>query len=127
MKNLFKTLRILFPLLFIFLGMNVKAQTSQDKLIGKWTNEEKTRVIEFIKKGTSYDAIIRKAEDGSVIGKKQISGLKPAGNGNYTNGTVYIIKKGKTASCSAQITKDDLLNIKASYGMMSKTQVWTKL
>lgn len=127
MKNLFKAARMLFPLLFMFLGMNVKAQVSQDKIIGKWTNEEKTRVIEFVKNGNYYDAIIRKAEDDSVIGKKQISGLKPAGNGSYTNGTVYIIKKGKTASCSAQITKDDLLNIKASYGMMSKTQVWTRL
>ncbi|WP_312901914.1 DUF2147 domain-containing protein [Chryseobacterium taichungense] len=127
MKNLFKTARIIFPLVFLILGMHVKAQTSQDKLIGKWTNEEKTRVIEFVKNGNYYDAIIRKAEDNNVIGKKQISGLKPAGNGNYTNGTVYIIKKGKTASCSAQITKDDLLNIKASYGMMSKTQVWKRL
>lgn len=127
MKNFFKTARVIFPLLFILLSMNMKAQTSEDKLLGKWTNEEKTRVVEFVKNGNYYDAIIRKADDASLIGKKQIGGLKPSGKGNYTNGTVYIIKKGKTASCSAQIVKDGLLSIKASYGMMSKTQVWTRL
>lgn len=127
MKNFFKTARVIFPLIFILLSMNMKAQTSEDKLLGKWTNEGKTRVVEFVKNGTSYDAIIRKAEDAGLIGKKQISGLKSSGKDSYTDGTVYIIKKGKTASCSAQITKDGLLNIKASYGMMSKTQVWTRL
>ncbi|WP_449386972.1 DUF2147 domain-containing protein [Chryseobacterium lineare] len=127
MKNFFKKARVIFPLVFILLGMNMKAQTSEDKLLGKWTNEEKTRVVEFVKNGNYYDGIIRKAEDASLIGKKQISGLKPSGKGSYTNGTVYIIKKGKTASCSAQIVKDGLLSIKASYGMMSKTQAWTRL
>lgn len=127
MKNFFKTARVIFPLVFILLGMNMKAQTSEDKLLGKWTNEEKTRVVEFVKNGNYYDAIIRKSEDASLIGKKQIGGLKPSGKSNYTNGTVYIIKKGKTASCSAQILKDGLLSIKASYGMISKTQVWTRL
>lgn len=127
MKHFLKTTKILFALALVVFGMSMKAQTSGDKILGKWTNEDKTRVIEFVKNGTSYDAIIRKAENGSVIGKKQISGLKPSGENNYVNGTVYIIKKSRTASCSAQITKDDLLNIKASYGMMSKTQVWTRL
>lgn len=127
MKNFLKTTKTLFALAFIILGISMKAQTSGDGILGKWTNEDKTRVIEFVKNGTSYDAIIRKAENGSAIGKKQISGLKPNGENNYVNGTVYLIKKSKTASCSAQITKDNLLNIKASYGMMSKTQVWTRL
>lgn len=126
MKHFLKTTKTLFAIALVVFGMSMKAQTSEDKILGKWTNEDKTRVIEFVKNGTSYDAIIRKAENGGVIGKKQISGLKPSGENNYENGTVYIIKS-RTASCSAQITKDDLLNIKASYGMMSKTQVWTRL
>ncbi|PZU16438.1 MAG: hypothetical protein DI622_11555 [Chryseobacterium sp.] len=127
MKNLLKTSKIIFSLLFFLIGINMQAQNSPDKILGKWTNEDKTRVIEFVKNGTSYDAVIRKAEDESVIGKKQITGLKRQQEGSYTNATVHIIKKGKTASCSAQITKDDHLNIKASYGMMSKTQVWNRL
>lgn len=127
MKYFLKTTKTLFAIALVVFGMSMKAQTSEDKILGKWTNEDKTRVIEFVKNGTSYDAIIRKAENGGVIEKKQISGLKPSGENNYVNGTVYIIKKSRTASCSAQITKDDLLNIKASYGMMSKTQVWTRL
>ncbi|PZU81059.1 MAG: hypothetical protein DI529_16035 [Chryseobacterium sp.] len=126
MKKLLKT-KFIFPLAFLLIGINMQAQNSPDKILGKWTNEDKTRVIEFVKNGTSYDAVIRKSEDKSVIGKRQITGLKYKREGNYTNGTVHIIKKGKTASCSAQITKDNQLTIKASYGMMSKTQVWTRL
>ncbi|SHJ88076.1 DUF2147 domain-containing protein [Epilithonimonas mollis] len=126
MKNLFKTSKIIFPLVFLLMGINMQAQNSPDKLLGKWANEDKTKVVEFVKNGPSYDAVILKSEDKSLIGKKQITGLKFQHEGNYNNGTVHIIKKGKTASCTVKITKDQL-TVKASYGIMSKTQVWTRL
>ncbi len=111
----------------VLLGISTYAQSNNDKILGKWTNEDKSRVIEFVKNGSSYDAIINKAESSSLVGKKQITALKHSKENHYTDGTLHIIQKGKTASCSAKLVSDTKLALKASIGFMSKTQVWTKL
>jgi uncharacterized protein (DUF2147 family) len=103
------------------------AQNGAEKILGKWTNEDKTRVIEFVQNGNTYDAIIREAADKNMIGQKQITGLRSVNDVDFSDGTVFIIKKGKTAKCTATRKGEHTLQIHASYGMMSKTQIWTKL
>lgn len=112
----------------LFTSMNCFSQSSNDKILGKWTNKDKTRVIEFIKNGSVYDAIIRKSEKNtSIIGKKQITSLKSEGKDSFDGGTVHIFQRNKEADCSAKLLSENQLEIKASLGFMSKSEVWTKL
>ena len=119
--------KIILMVTGLLFSLNIFAQTTHDKILGKWINEDKTRIIEFVKSGDAYDAIIRKAEDNSIVGKKQITALKATGTASFVDGTLHIIKKGKTAKCTASLSGDTKLYLKASYGVMSKSQTWTKL
>lgn len=111
----------------LLLALGLYGQTGGDNIIGKWTNQDQTRIIEVVKNGNVYEAIVLKAEDKALVGKKQITGLTAMGNGNFTNGVVHLIKKGKTARCTAVLLRNNQLQLKATYGMMSKTQTWTRL
>jgi uncharacterized protein (DUF2147 family) len=84
-------------------------------------------VIEFVKNGSGYDAIIKEAEPDSLIGMKQITSLKHKRGNVYTDGTLYIIQKDKTVDCSANILSDNRLELKVIYGFMSKSQIFTKI
>lgn len=104
------------------------AQTSSkaDTILGKWTNEDKTRTIEFTKNGISYEAVIKDAPDKNLIGTKQITGLQFDGKG-YKNGKVYLPKKGKTFPCTVSLKNDGTLELSAKAGFMSKSQIWTRV
>jgi uncharacterized protein (DUF2147 family) len=101
------------------------AQTDADSILGKWTNEDKSRVLEFVKNGSDYEAIIKEASDKTLVGKKQITGLK-YNKGSY-KGNVYIIKRGKTLPCTLTIKTNRTMQLTASAGVMSQSQTWTKL
>lgn len=116
--------RLFFALVIILIGVKVSAQVSGDKILGKWINEDKTRIIEFVKNGSAYDAIIRKAENSDVIGRKQITQLVSAGEGTYNNGIIHVIKGNKTVNCKANLLTNGKLEIKGSKGLISKSQVW---
>lgn len=119
--------KIILMVTGVLFSLNIFAQTTNDKILGKWTNEEKTRIIEFVKSGDAYDAIIREAEDNSLVGKKQITNLKANGTTSFVDGTLHIIKKGKTAKCTALLSGDTRLYLKGSYGLLSKSQIWTRI
>ena len=105
------------------------AQTSGvtgDTILGKWTNEDQTRTIEFTKKGASYEAVIKDAPDRNMIGTKQITGLQFDGK-VYKNGKVYLPKKGKTFPCTVSLKSDGTMELSAKAGFMSKSQVWTRV
>lgn len=111
----------------ILLGTSIYAQASNDQILGKWTNEDKSRVIEFVKNGSYYDAVIIRSVNVSYIGKKQITNLKSDKDNAYKGGTLHVYQKGKTASCSAKLVNGTKLELKASNGFMYKSQVWTKV
>ena len=119
--------RLFFVMMAVVMSVGIFAQSSNDKILGKWTNEDSSRIIEFVKNGATYEAIIRKAENQSVVGKKQITGLKPNGEKDYKDGVIHIIQKNETVACKAKLEGNNKLEIKASKGMFSKSQVWTKL
>lgn len=122
-----KTMKPLLLIIIFFGGLltAAHAQTNVDAILGKWTNEDKSRVIEIIKTGSSYHAVIKKAPDESVIGKDQLTGLVYR-DGSYT-GKVNLPKKGKSYPCTATIKSDGTLQLTASAGFISKSQTWTKV
>lgn len=129
MKSTFK-----IPLLIaafvtaLFAATPAQAQQTKtnDVLLGKWTNEDKDRTIEFTKKGTEYIATIVAAEDKSLIGKQQITGLQWDGK-TFKNGTLHVIKKGKTFACSVTVKDNNTIEISGKSGLISKSQAWTKI
>ncbi|WP_344822360.1 DUF2147 domain-containing protein [Rurimicrobium arvi] len=102
-----------------------KAQTNGEAILGKWANEDRTRVIEFVKTGDGYEAIIKEATDRNLIGQKQITGLQY--NNNVYSGTLRLPKKRKTFPCTANIEANGELELSAKAGFMSKSQTWTKV
>lgn len=119
--------QFIFLLLCMLFSMSAFAQNTNDRILGQWTNEDHTRMLEFVKQGSHYDAIIRKAEPDSLIGKKQISGLRFDKGDSYKGGTLYAIQKGKTANCSAKLLNNDKLELRVSKGLTSKSSVWTRI
>lgn len=118
------------PLLMILIfigGLSTvaHAQTNVDTILGKWTNEDKSRVIEFIKNGSSYNAVIKKAPDESMVGKDQLTDLVYK-NGSYS-GKVNLPRKGKSYPCTVTIKSDGTLQLTARAGFISKSQTWTKV
>lgn len=118
-----KVLQLL--LLFLTSFTIVQAQTSGDSILGKWTNEDKTRVIEFVKNGNNYNAIIKEAPDQGMIGKNQLTDLVYS-NGSY-NGYVQLPKKGKRYPCTIKMRSDGTIELIAKAGFMSKAQIWTRI
>lgn len=95
--------------------------TAHDKILGKWQSEDKTRVLEFVKSGAAYEAIILKSEPASLEGKKQVTGLKAHKKENeYADGTMHIHQKNRTGGCVAKLLSDTQLELKVSVGPVTK-------
>lgn len=107
--------------------LHLLTQSGSDPLTGKWTSDDKSRVIEFVKNGNAYDALIREADDKTLVGKKQIAGLITKDGKSFKNGTLFLIKKGKTAKCSARMLDGHTLELTGSVGLLSKSETWIKL
>ncbi|MGC3979347.1 MAG: hypothetical protein QM751_14655 [Paludibacteraceae bacterium] len=54
----------------LLMRVGLFAQNQNDMILGEWENKEKTHIVEFVKNGNTYEAIIRKSKNSSVIGKK---------------------------------------------------------
>jgi len=121
-----KRLVCMFWGLFMFITFNAFALNANHEILGMWRNEEGSRIIEFVQNGAVFDAIIRKAENPSLVGKRQISGLKLTGKDQYDEGMLHLFKRDKTAKCSIKMVGADKIEIKASIGLMSKSQIWVK-
>ncbi|PZP41664.1 MAG: hypothetical protein DI598_17935 [Pseudopedobacter saltans] len=118
--------KVLFSFLLMLVSMAGFSQNTKDPIIGKWTDDAQDRTIEFVAQGDHFNAVILKAKDGSLVGKTQISGLQKNGSDAYKNGTIYVIKQGKTASCTAKINGNNQLVITGKMGFFSKSQTWTR-
>ncbi|TWV06820.1 DUF2147 domain-containing protein [Bacteroidaceae bacterium HV4-6-C5C] len=121
-----KRLVCMFWGLFMFITFNAFALNANHEILGMWRNEEGSRIIEFVQNGAVFDAIIRKAENPSLVGKRQISGLKLTGKDQYDEGMLHLFKRDKTAKCSIKMVGADKIEIKASIGLMAKSQIWVK-
>lgn len=122
-----KTIQFLSLVLLLATAVfsRAQAQNGADAVLGKWTNEDKTRVIEFIRSRNGYDAVIREAPDQSLVGKNQLSNLSYH-EGTYS-GSVLLPKRGKSYPCMLRIKKDGSMELTAKAGLVSKSQVWTRV
>lgn len=119
---------IYFSTVLVVLTMLVAsadAQTKGDSILGRWTDEDRTRVLEFQKVGDYYEAIIKDAPDKTLIGQKRIVDLKYSG-GAY-NGLVYLPNRGRTLRCKLTIDSEGHLRLTAKSGFMSQSQTWSRV
>ncbi len=116
---------IMFLSGFIIFNTAITTNTTTS-IIGKWTNEDESRVLEFVQNSDIYEGIIRKADDAAVVGKKQITGLKQDKSGSY-KGTLHIIKKNKDLPCTLKIVDNNTIEIEATYGFITKKQQWQRI
>ncbi|AEL26217.1 Protein of unknown function DUF2147 [Cyclobacterium marinum DSM 745] len=119
--------KVIFLLVGFLFGISAYAQNAEEILLGKWTNPDETRVIEFVQNGGFYEAIILKSDDTSFEGRKQITHLKYHKNGIYKDGMVHVFKKDRTLACKANLLSIDELELSVSFGFMSKSAVWTRV
>lgn len=122
-----KKLNQFLTLILILICTQTFAQNQSGDILGQWTNRDSSRIIEFVKSDSGFDAIIIKSDEPSQIGKNQISSLKYSSGGIYNKGTLHIYKKGKETSVTVKMIDDKKIEIIASIGIGSKSETWTRL
>ncbi len=111
----------------VLLGINPFPSETNDQILGKWANEDQTGVLEFVKNGSSYDAIILEAKNPAYIGEKQITSLSYHKKNQYKGGTLYAFEKGQTLNCAAKLISDTQLELRMSKGPFTQKRTLTRL
>jgi len=132
--------------LMVLAVTGVRAQTSENSIVGTWESDEKDVKMEYFQDGDRYNAKllwgnkiveadgITSKEDAknpdeslrarNIIGIVSLTGLKWNGK-EYTHGRTYDPPSGKTYNCKAWV-EGDKLRLRGYLGisMMGKTVVW---
>lgn len=114
---------LIFPISIFWLLTS--SGSSGDKLLGQWKSSDATRTLEFMKNENHYYAVIRKAPESDLVGKKQVGNLLFNGK-NYT-GTIYIIKKNKSFPCTISFKNDNLIIIEVNAGFAKKSDQYSRI
>jgi uncharacterized protein (DUF2147 family) len=63
-----------------------------------------------------------------LMGMQIVSGLQPAGNGQWKNGKIYDPDSGKTYSAKATLASPDELDLRGFIGvsLLGRTEKWTR-
>jgi uncharacterized protein (DUF2147 family) len=112
--------------LWALFSMGPAGNEPSDQILGQWTNEDRSGVLEFVKNGSDFDAIVRKAPIPDYIGKTQIASLKFQKDNRYEGGTFYAFKKDKTLRCAATLYSANELELKLSKGPMTQKRILTR-
>lgn len=101
--------------------------TQADGILGRWTNEEKTRTIEFVKKDGHYEAfpINTGSNQPDTKGRAVISGLRYDGR-KYT-GQAYAPKHNRQFPCTIVLQDSDKMVLTGKVGFISQTRTWTRV
>lgn len=100
-----------------------------DQIIGKWQNPDENRQIEIFKEGGLYygkihwlkDTKDNKVKKGDVVMKDiKFSDEKWIGK-------IKVPARDNAFDMEITMPNKDKLNIKASYGIMSRIKVWTRI
>ena len=150
MKKLF-SFTILVLAMSAWLGAKVYAQHKTDDILGYWFNEEKTSKVQIFKEGNKYFAKVvwLKEPNDAATGKPKTDNLNPDlklqnvpllglvimknfvfnGKDEWSDGTIYDPKKGKTYSCYIHFDeKPNILKIRGyiCVSLLGRTTYWTK-
>jgi uncharacterized protein (DUF2147 family) len=125
------------------------AQTKDD-IIGKWISEHGSGKIDIYKEGNEYAGkLIWLKEPLNDEGKAKTDAHNPStdlqsrpvlgleilknftfnGDGEFTEGTVYDPKSGKTYNCKMTLKSKDKLEIRGYMGisLIGKSETWTRV
>ncbi len=139
-----KKLLVVFSVLCI--TANLSAQSWGDACIGGWINGDGDAKIMIYKEGSKYYGKITwlrnpneedgtpKIDDENPDESKQrqpVMGLVILKNfdfqdGFWKNGSIYDPKKGKAYDCEMWLNGNDKLEIRGYWGIVHRTETWTK-
>lgn len=120
---------------------------SQQKIIGKWINEDNDAKIEiFQKESKFFGKIVWLKEPNQPSGKpktdlknenenlrkRPIIGLVILSdliysNGKWINGSMYSPKNGVSVACSATLINENELKLTLSKSVFSTTKIWKRI
>lgn len=111
-------------------SLRAAAQTDSaqaDGILGRWTNKEKTRTIEFVKRDGVYEAfaVPSGTNQPDTKGRAVISGLRYDGK-KYT-GQAYASKQNRQFACSIVLQGSDKMELTGKVGFISQTRTWTRV
>lgn len=137
-----------FKLLILILILFItNSAHSQQKITGKWMNEDKDAQIEiFQKESKFFGKIIWLKEPNQLNGKPKtdvknenehlrnrpviglvvLSGLTYS-NGKWINGRIYSPKNGISVACAATLINDNELKLILSKSVFRTTRIWKRI
>ena len=156
MNSIIKTITVKRGLLTILLVTAVTffsaaklSPPSGDSILGTWLNQEGTAHVLITKSGTNYTGKIVWLKEPVENGKPKTDKNNPdvsrratplmglvilkdfvfdGDDGEWTDGTIYDPKNGKTYSCTMTL-EDGRLNVRGYIGisLIGRTAVWTRV
>lgn len=114
---------------FSFVALMVTAMTplanASESITGKWLIKDngETATVQIRQSGSGYTGTIVQGK--KYVGKTIITGLKDAGDGKYTQGTITDPTNGKHYNLNAEV-EGNVLNLRGYIGtpMLGSTQTW---
>ena len=119
---------------------------SQRQIVGKWLSEDKEGITEIYEQaGQFYGKIVwlKKVNDDKGVPLKDTENLSPKlrqrpllglivinnlsyNNKEWSKGSVYDPKSGKTYTCKIWLSNENTLNLRGYSGLFHSTEVWTR-
>ncbi len=151
-----KPISVRILLLIVVIAIAASAFASSDDLLGSWLNQAQDAKIEISKCGNDFCGKIvwlkepvypvgskegtpgtpkvdTRNPDASrrstpIMGMQIMSGLQPAGDGQWKNGHIYDPDSGKTYSAKATLVSHDQLDLRGFIGvsLIGRTEKWTR-
>jgi uncharacterized protein (DUF2147 family) len=129
----------------LLLAFNVSS-FSQRQIVGKWLSEDKEGITEIYEQaGKFYGKIVwlKKSTDDKGLPLKDTENPTPKlrqrplldlivvnnllyNNKEWSKGSVYDPKSGKTYTCKIWLSNENTLNLRGYVGLFHSTEVWTR-
>jgi uncharacterized protein (DUF2147 family) len=124
--KIIKSLAVLMLLILLFLSSSVLAQSNMpDAIIGTYKNTDNSLEVQIYKKGTAYFGIVvsgnQKVPTNTMLLKNFIYA------DNNWKGKVFAPARNADFDCILTVPKLKTLKLNVKAGLMSKTQLWTKV
>lgn len=121
----------------------------QNQIVGKWLNQDKDAHIDlYQQKGKYYGKIIWLKTPNNDNGKPKVDDKNPnkslkntpilglvfmkdfsynTEDKEWTDGSIYDPKSGKTYSCTVWLEDNNTLNVRGYWGFIYNTSTWTRV
>lgn len=128
----------------ILAGTALAADEPTQAVLGNWLTEPRSGIIQISRAtdGTYQGRIVGGNEPGRLDshnpdqskrtqplrGQLIMQGLRHAGDGKWTGGTIYDPDSGSTYRCKVELRNDGTLKVRGFIGvsLLGKTQTWTR-